>query len=124
MVILVLAMVIRIVMTIASEKMVVFGWSENGHFRHRHLLGERTDKVQKTETASPNAKRAEMNIYTLSEKTLQQQAVKSIHRAKHAGATTEHPPPPLFSPRCPLYPSISHKAPGRDDPRALYRGYT
>ncbi len=49
MVILVLAMVIRIVMTIASEKMAVFGWSENGHFRHRHLLGERTDKLWKGE---------------------------------------------------------------------------
>ncbi len=53
MVILVLAMVITILMTIASEKMMVFGWSENGRFRHRHHLGERTDKLWMVRKPSP-----------------------------------------------------------------------
>ena len=47
------AMVITILMTIAGEKKVVFGRSENGHFRHRHHLSERTDKKQKAETPLP-----------------------------------------------------------------------
>ena len=45
MVILVLAMVITILMTIAIEKMTVFGWSENCRFRRRQPLGERTGKL-------------------------------------------------------------------------------
>ena len=45
MVIFVLAMVITFLMTIASEKMMVSGWPENGCFRHRSPHGERTDKI-------------------------------------------------------------------------------
>ena len=45
MVILVLAMVITFLMTIASEKMVVFGWVEKMRFRHRNTQGGRTDKL-------------------------------------------------------------------------------
>ena len=71
MVIFLLAMVIRNVMTIASEKMTVFRWSENWLFRHRCPIGEHTDKRQKTERPLPDAETAEMYIYTLSEKTLQ-----------------------------------------------------
>lgn len=41
MVIFMLAMVINIVMTIASTKKVAFGWSEKGRFRYRCPLGER-----------------------------------------------------------------------------------
>ena len=71
MVIFLLAMVITILMTIASIRMTVFGWSENGGFRRRHPLGERTGKIQKAEKPSPDAERAKMYIYTLSEKYLQ-----------------------------------------------------
>ncbi len=70
MVIFVLAMVIRIVMTIASTKMTVFRWPENSLFRHRIPHGERTGKLQKAETLLTDAETAEMYIYTLSEKTL------------------------------------------------------
>lgn len=70
MVIFLLAMVITILMTIASIKKTVFGWSENCHFRHRHPLGGRTDKRQKAERPSPEAERPEMYIYTFSENTL------------------------------------------------------
>ena len=45
MVIFLLAMVITILMTIASTGKVVFGYPENGYFRHRCPLGERTDKL-------------------------------------------------------------------------------
>ena len=54
MVIFVPAMVITILMTIASEKMMVFGWSENGHLGHHRPPGERTGKIQKAETPSPD----------------------------------------------------------------------
>lgn len=67
---LMLAMVITILMTIASIKKTVFGWSENCHFRHRHPLGGRTDKRQKAERPSPEAERPEIYIYTFSENTL------------------------------------------------------
>ncbi len=70
MVIFVLAMVITILMTIASTLKVVFGWSENCHFRHRHTLGERTDKGEKPLKPSLSGQTPEMYIYTLSEKTL------------------------------------------------------
>ena len=71
MVIFLLAMVITILMTIASEKMMVFGSSGNGRFRRRCPRGERTDKLQKSKTPSPEAEKAEMYIYTLSENLLQ-----------------------------------------------------
>ena len=45
MVILVLAMVITFLKTIASEKMVVFGWAEKMRFWHRNTQGGRTDKL-------------------------------------------------------------------------------
>ncbi len=64
MVIFLLAMVITFLMTIAGEKMTVFGWPENCRFRHRHPLGERTGKLQKPEKPSPDAETAEMYIYT------------------------------------------------------------
>ena len=70
MVIFLLAMVITILMTIASEKMMVSGWSENGVFRHRCPLGERTDKLQKAKKSSPVAETPKMYIYTLLEKSL------------------------------------------------------
>ena len=66
-----LAMVIRIVMTIASKKMMVSGRSENCLFRHRCPLGEHTDKLQKATKPSPDAETLKMYIYTLSEKSLQ-----------------------------------------------------
>ena len=69
MVILVLAMVITILMTIASEKMTVFGWSENCRFRHRHPHGERTGQLWKAEKPPPDAQAPEMYIYAISEKT-------------------------------------------------------
>ena len=50
-----LAMVITILMTIASTLKVVFGWSEKGCFCHRRLLGERTDRLWKAETPSHGA---------------------------------------------------------------------
>ena len=71
MVIFLLAMVITILMTIASTKKGVFGWLEICHFRRRHPLGERTDEIQKPEKPSPGGERAKMYIYTLSEKYLQ-----------------------------------------------------
>jgi len=71
MVILVLAMVITFLMTIASKKTMVFGWPENCRFRHRRPLGEHTGKLQKPEKPSDDAETAEMYIYTLSEKYLQ-----------------------------------------------------
>ena len=40
-----LAMVITILMTIASTKKAVFGFSQIDHFFHRCTLGERTDKI-------------------------------------------------------------------------------
>ena len=64
------AMVITILMTIAGKKMTVFGWSENGHFRHRHLLGERTDNLWKADSPRPMSKRPKMYIYAISEKSL------------------------------------------------------
>ena len=70
MVILVLAMVITILMTIASTLKVVFGWPENRVFRRRHPLGECTGKRQASEKPSPDAETPEMYIYTLSEKSL------------------------------------------------------
>ena len=48
MVIFLLAMVITFLMTIASEKKVVSGPSENTRFRHRHPLGKRTGKRQES----------------------------------------------------------------------------
>ncbi len=54
MVIFLLAMVITFLMTIASTLKVVFRWSENGLFRHRCTLGERTGKRQKAEKPSPD----------------------------------------------------------------------
>ncbi len=70
MVIFSLAMVITILMTIASEKMTVSRWPENGRFRHRCPLGERTDKTQKPEMPSPRGETEEMYIYAISEKYL------------------------------------------------------
>ena len=70
MVIFVLAMVITILMTIASTKKVVFGWPENSLFCHRCPLSECTDKVQLSPKPSPDAERPKMYIYTFSEKTL------------------------------------------------------
>ena len=70
MVIFVPAMVITILMTIASEKMMVFGWSENGGFSHRCPFGKCTGKLQKPETPSSEADGPEMYIYALSEKSL------------------------------------------------------
>ena len=77
MVIFLLAMVFTILMTIASTRKAVFGWSENGHFRHRRPLGERTDKLWKGESSSPAAETPEMYIYAISEKPLQWQAGNS-----------------------------------------------
>ena len=65
MVILVLAMVITILMTIAGEKMMVSGWSENGRFRHRCPCGERTGKRQRPEKPWPDAETSEMYIYAI-----------------------------------------------------------
>ncbi len=78
MVIFVLAMVIRIVMTIASTKMTVFRWPENSLFRHRSPHGERTGKLQKAETLLTDAETAEMYIYTLSEKTLRLRGILTL----------------------------------------------
>ena len=74
MVIFVLAMVITILMTIVSEKMAVFGWSENCHFRHRCPLGRRTGKLWKPLKPLPDAETPEMYIYTLLEKYLRCEA--------------------------------------------------
>ncbi len=71
MVILVLAMVITVLMTIASTKMTVFSPSENSHFRRRYPHGECTDKGQKPQKPSLAAETAEMYIYAISEKPLQ-----------------------------------------------------
>ena len=97
MVIFLLAMVIRIVMTIASTKKVVFGWPEICHFRHRSTLGEHTDKSQKPEKPPSDAQKPQMYIYTLSEKifTIQDSALKAertvpTHCASHVGATHEY----------------------------------
>ncbi len=65
MVILVLAMVITILMTIAGEKMMVSGWSGNGRFRHRCPYGERTGKRQRPEKPWPDAETSEMYIYAI-----------------------------------------------------------
>ena len=70
MVIFSLAMVITILMTIASEKMAVLGWPENCLFRRRHPLGERTGKRQRAEKPSRDAETQEMYIYAKSEKYL------------------------------------------------------
>ena len=70
MVIFLLATVITILMTVASEKTMVFGRSKNGRFRRRYLLGERTYKLQKVEKPSPKAETSEMYIYAMSEKSL------------------------------------------------------
>ena len=70
MVIFLLAMVITILMTIASIKKVVFGWSENCRFCHRRTLGWRTDKLWKAEKPPPDAQTPEMYIYAISEKSL------------------------------------------------------
>ena len=77
MVIFSLAMVTTILMTIASEKMTVSRWPENGRFRHRCPHGERTDKLWKGESSSPAAETPEMYIYAISEKPLQWQAGNS-----------------------------------------------
>ena len=74
MVIFLLAMVITILMTIASTKKVVFGWSENCHFRHRRPQGERTDKWQEAEKPLTDTETAEMYIYAISEKYLRYRA--------------------------------------------------
>ncbi len=81
-----LAMVITILMTIASKKTMVFGWSENCRFRHRRPLGERTGKLQKPGTPSPDAGTAEMYIYTLSEKYLRFVSVGSVSALVGAGS--------------------------------------
>ena len=62
MVILMPAMVITILMTIVSEKMMVSGWSENGVFHHRHHLGAHTDKLWKAETPSTDVE-TPPNVY-------------------------------------------------------------
>ena len=71
MVIFALAMVIPFLMTIASTKKVVFEWYENSQFHYRRPFGERTDKIWKPQTPSPECETPKMYIYTLSEKSLQ-----------------------------------------------------
>ena len=70
MVIFLLAVVITIPMTIASTRKTVFRWSENTHIIHPSPPGERTDKLRKAESASPDGETPKMYIYTLSEKSL------------------------------------------------------
>ena len=92
MVIFLLAMVITILMTIASAKMMVSGWTENGHLSHRRPFGGRTGKRQKAENHRPVPKRQKC-IFMQYQKKLYDASLwlargfaRPVHRAGCVGA--------------------------------------